>query len=297
MTSGLDLYPPSPHMQALPSSRKTRNTVGLIALITSIIGAVFVLIPGALIFGWVLLPIAFLLSVVSLFLKNQKRGQGIAALIVSIVGTIIGFIVFFAVVTNVVEEAFNEDVETLSLGDDGEIEQSVADDETVADEDNAEAEAGSEEGSRDNPLALGTSVSESDWEVTVNSVDLCATEAVLAENPLNEDPAEGNAYIMAHITATYIGDSTDGETPWVDLEYVSPEGNSYDAAMSMIVVPDSFNSFETLYAGASTSGNFGIEVASEGVEDGTLRVAPGMFGEAVFFEVQYSPLGTAGALM
>lgn len=284
MTTGSDIYPPSEQMQAPPPPKKTRNTVGLIALITAIVGAVFAMIPGALIIGWILLPVAFILSIVSLFLKNQKRGQSIAALIISIVGTIIGFIVFFAVVSTAVDDAFNEDVEIQSPGEGGDIEESVVDDEAVVDE--GDTEAGGEEGSRDNPLALGTAISESEWEVTVNSVDLNATEAVLAENPFNDEPAEGNTYIMANISATYIGDSTAGETPWVDVEYVSPEGNSYDGTMSLIVVPDSFNSSETLYEGASTSGNFGIEVASEGVEDGTLRVAPGMFGDAVFFEVQ-----------
>ncbi|WP_258934510.1 hypothetical protein [Nesterenkonia pannonica] len=37
-------------------------------------GAVFACIPGALIVGWVLLPIAFILGLVSLFLRGRRRG-------------------------------------------------------------------------------------------------------------------------------------------------------------------------------------------------------------------------------
>lgn len=264
---------------------KTRNTVGIIALITAIVGAVFAMIPGALILGWILLPVAFILSIVSLFLKNQKRGQGIAALIISIVGTIIGFIVFFTVVATSFDEAFNEDtqIEAPSEGDD--VEESVTDEN--AQDGSDDAADGGEEGTRDNPLALGSAVTASDWEVTVNSVDLSATEAVLAENSLNEEPAEGNGFITVNVTATYLGDDSSGETPMgVGVEYVSSQGNSFDTTASLIVVPESFDSMETLYEGASTTGNFGIEVPMEDVESGSILLSPSMLGDSVFYAVQ-----------
>lgn len=264
---------------------KTRNTVGIIALITAIVGAVFAMIPGALILGWILLPIAFILSIVSLFLKNQKRGQGIAALIISIVGTIIGFIVFFTVVATSFDEAFNEDAQITAPVEGGDVEESVTG-ENAHDESENEA-SGGEEGTRDNPLALGSTISDSDWEVTVNSVDLNATEAVLAENPLNDEPAEGNAYIMANVTATYLGDDPGGASPGgVRVEYVSSEGNSFDTTASMVIVPEYFNRSETLYEGASTTGNFGVEVPLEEVENGNILLSPSMFGDGVFYEVQ-----------
>ena len=80
--------------------------VGLIALITAVLGFIFACVPGALIVGWVLLPIAFILALVSLFVKDKPKGMGIAALIVSVVGTIVGFVVFFAVVGSSVDNAF-----------------------------------------------------------------------------------------------------------------------------------------------------------------------------------------------
>ena len=263
---------------------KARNTVGLIALITSIVGAVFAVIPGALIVGWILLPIAFILSIISLFMKDQKRGQGIAALVISIVGTVIGFIVFFAVIASSVDEAFSEDLQ-VETPVETDTEQSRDDDEVPA-EPVEEAEAVGEEGTRDNPLALGTTVSSTDWGIAVNNVDLNATAAIQAENPFNEEPAEGNVYIMAEVTATYTGSDPEGDTPYVTVEYVSPGGNSFASYDAMVVTPNDFDSLETLYEGASTTGNIAMEVPQDELDGGTLRVSPSIFGDAVFFAIQ-----------
>lgn len=265
--------------------QKSRNTVGLIALVTAIVGAVFAVIPGAVIIGWILLPIAFVLSIISLFMKDQKRGQGIAALIISIIGTVIGFIVFFAVVASSVDEAFSEDVEIQSpINNEGD---SGADpDEEAATEPAEQGAPSVEEGTRDNPLTLGTTVESGDWEVTVNSVELDATDTLMSENTFNDAPAEGNVYIMAEVAATYIGSNPEGETPYVSVEYVSSGGNSFASHDSMVVTPNDFDSLETLYEGASTSGNIAMEVPQEDLESGTLRVSPGLFGDAVFYAVQ-----------
>lgn len=91
--------PPSPLQPQTPARQS--NTVGLVALALSIIiGFVFACIPGALIVGWVLLPAAFILSIVGLCLSGKSKGRSIAAVIISIIGVIAGFVVFFAVVGN-----------------------------------------------------------------------------------------------------------------------------------------------------------------------------------------------------
>lgn len=94
--------PPAPEA---PTPKKPRNVVGLIALIAAVVGFIFACIPGALIVGWVLLPIAFILAIVSLFLSGKPKVQGIIALIVSVVGTIVGVIVFMASLFGAVDEA------------------------------------------------------------------------------------------------------------------------------------------------------------------------------------------------
>lgn len=123
--------------------------------------------------------------------------------------------------------------------------------------------------------------------MTLNSVDLNATDAVLAENPLNDGLEEGNGYLTANVTATYLGDDPEGETPaGVRVEYVSASGNSFDTAASMVIVPEYFNRSEALYEGASTAGNFGVEVAMKDVENGQILLSPSIFGDGVFFEIQ-----------
>ena len=93
-------HPPGP-----TKAKKPRNVLGLIALITAALGFIFACIPGALIVGWILLPIAFVLALVSLFIKDKAKWMGITALIVSIVGTIVGFTVFFSVLATSVDDA------------------------------------------------------------------------------------------------------------------------------------------------------------------------------------------------
>lgn len=85
--------------------KRKAHPVAVTALVIAAVGFIFACMPGALIVGWVLLPIAFVLSLVAFFLKG-KKWPAITALIASIVGTIIGVIVFFAVVATSFDNAF-----------------------------------------------------------------------------------------------------------------------------------------------------------------------------------------------
>lgn len=270
----------------------SRNPVGIIALVTALVGAIFACLPGVLIIGWVLLPIAFILSLVSLFLKGKKRGTGVCALIVSVVGTVIGIIVFFAVVADAFDEAFSDET-TAGVPSDANAEdsdeQGDPESESAAGEDEAEgAESPAEDedlGTRTHPYPPGTEISSSDWTVSINSVDLEADAAIAAENQFNEEPEEGHTYILVNVTAEYIGDDAEGVMPMASISYVSPQGNTFNSYDMSVVEPDAFNSLTTLYEGASETGNIAIHVPSEDIEDGVLSVAPDMFADTVFVAV------------
>ncbi len=93
-------YPYPPQGQGYPVQQPPvpteRNVVGIIALIAGILGFIFACIPpGALIVGWVLLPVAFVLGVVGVCLSGKDKGTSIAAICLSIVGVIVGVVVFF----------------------------------------------------------------------------------------------------------------------------------------------------------------------------------------------------------
>lgn len=101
---GADAAPtPAP---ADPGAAKPRpHVLSIIALVAAVIGFIFACIPGALIVGWILLPIAIILAIVALFTHGTKWAA-LTALIVGVVGIIVGFVVFFAVVATSLNDAF-----------------------------------------------------------------------------------------------------------------------------------------------------------------------------------------------
>jgi len=88
------------------ASAKQKNSLGRVALSVSIIGFIFGCIPEALIVGWVLLPIAFILGIAGLFLSGKDKGASIAGVIISVVGIVIGVTVFFTLATDEFDDAF-----------------------------------------------------------------------------------------------------------------------------------------------------------------------------------------------
>src|SRR5699024_6897443 len=109
MTTGPDLRPPSQHTYPAGEAPKQRNTVGIIELITALVGAIFAMITGALIFAWVFLPIAFVLSLFQIGLQKHKGRVGIVIFIFSIIGTLVGVIVVLALDATSIEEAIKEE--------------------------------------------------------------------------------------------------------------------------------------------------------------------------------------------
>lgn len=259
---------PPPFTQPAPTEKPKRNVVALIALIVSIVGFIFACIPGALIMGWILLPMAFVLAIVSLFLKGRGKGLGIAGLIVSIVGTIVGVIVFVSVVATSFDEAFNQESVI--------VEDSAGTDETT--EEAPEAAGESESGTRENPVAVGASISNENWTVVVNSVNRDGNATVAAANSFNEAAPAGSHYEIVNYTNTYTGaESAFGFEVTVDL--VTGSGNVVNSYDTLVVLSDGFGSDE-LFTGASATGSVAF-VVPDG-ESVAVRVQPGLFGDEVF---------------
>lgn len=271
----------TPTLSPEPTKQKKQsNTVGLIALIVAVLGFIFACIPGALIVGWILLPIGFILGLVSLFLKNKSKWMGITALILSIVGTIVGVMVFLSVVATSFDEA-------LGSGDTAVVEPT---DGTAAQAQEGAApakDADGETGTRANPYPLGSVIENEDWRVVVNSVDLASTDAVLAANQFNEPPAEGSEYILVNYSATYLGDDPNGQVPvFVSMEYVTADGTTVNTFDSLATAPEPFDSSSTLYTDGTATGNIAFAVPTATAGQGVLAVTPGMIADKVFVAVQ-----------
>lgn len=268
---------PAPGSPATPAAdAKQRNILGIIALIVAAIGFIFACIPGALIVGWVLLPIGFILGIVSLFLKGKVKWQGITAIIVSVVGTVVGVIVFTAVVATAFTDAF------------GGTEVEVGESTSVSEEAEATEEeaAATEQGTRENPLPLGTPLSTDEWTVTINSVTLNAQDQLLAAADLyNEAPDAGTEYIVINYTVEYTGTDAEGGMPaFVGVDYVTADGNTVNPLDKMVMTPEQIDLMSPLYEGASVTGNHALQVPTPA--DGVLAVRAGMVADKVFVAIK-----------
>jgi len=264
--------PPEP-----TKAKKQRNVIGLIALIAAALGFIFACIPGALIIGWILLPIAFVLSIVSLFLKDKAKGMGITALILSIVGTIVGFIVFFAVVATSASNAFGG----------GDTKVAAPSGNAAGNAGAAESKSAAQAGTRENPSPIGSVVESKDWRVVVNSVALAASDAVAAANQFNKPPAAGSEFILVNYSATYIGNEANGQMPvFVAVDYVTVDGKTVNRLDNSAVAPQAIDTMSTLYKGGTATGNIAIQVPTATAGQGVLAIRPGMIADKVFVSVK-----------
>ncbi|MGH3562039.1 MAG: hypothetical protein ACRDTN_09640, partial [Mycobacterium sp.] len=247
------------------TSTKQKNTLGRIALIVSIVGFVFACIPGALIVGWVLLPIAFILGIVGLFLSGKTKSTSIAATIVSIVGAVVGVSVFFAVVTDAFSDVFKK-------SDFSAPSRTATNGAPNTDDDYNPA------GSRENPLALGETVSSKAWEVTLG-VPREAEADIAAENQFNDPPEAGMEYWIVPITATYTGNETGNAGFDITVTFVGSDNRTYNDRCG--VIPGAVSDIGNLYKGGVAKGNTcGVIPAGA---DGLWALSTGFVGQPVFF--------------
>lgn len=253
-------YSPPP----APATPPTRNVVGLIAFVAAIIGFVFACIPGALIIGWILLPVSFILGIVGLFLRGAKW-PAISAIVIAVVGTIVGVIVFATVVSDAIDDATGANDKVTAVDKDG---------------NQTTAAGGTEIGSRTNPASPGTTLTSGDWQITLNSFESDATQKVLAANSFNQPPAAGKQYALATFTVKYTGE---GSKSTFDLSfaYITAAGNVIRTYDNDAVTPDPELDGE-VYTGGSLTGNVDFEIPKD--DTGLVRVQIG-YGKELFFAI------------
>lgn len=264
--------PPAPE-QPSPRKPKKLNVLALVAMIVALVGFLFACIPGALVVGWILLPIAFVLSIVSLFLKGDKKWFGIVGLVVSIVGTIVGVLVFFAVVATSFDDAFGG-------GDTVVTQPSDADDDAAPADDVEEPAADAAQGTRENPYPLASTISSDEWTVVVNSYTADGNATVAAANQFNEAAPAGSHYEIVNYTVTYTG-AESAYAAEVGIDLVTSAGNVVNSYDALVVLADGF-SLDELYTNASATGSVAFLVPDG--ETVVIRVTPGMLADEVFVQ-------------
>ncbi|AOW92453.1 hypothetical protein BFN03_06325 [Rhodococcus sp. WMMA185] len=246
---------------------KEKNTLGLIGLIVGIVGLILVCIPVVLILGWVLLPIAFILGIVGVAQSGKAKGTSIAAIVVSIVGALAGMIAAFVFFASAVDEALDDALNELELSAPA----------PAVSGDN-EGKSGSEAGSRQNPLPIGETVANEDWEITLGTPREAWAE-IAAENQFNDPPEAGMEFWMVPLTATYTGEDT--TLPWLDItaEFVGTDNRTYGDECG--VLPNDLFDIDELYPGGTIEAN--VCAAVPAGADGLWSVSTGLLGEPVFF--------------
>jgi hypothetical protein len=254
---------------------KEKNTLGLIAVVVAIIGFIFACVPGALVIGWVLLPIAFILGIAGMFQSGKAKQISVAAIIISIVGAVVGVSVFTFVVSDSFRDAFgSSDLKpsTEGVGEAGPSPEKVSSDE--------------EPGTRQNPVPIGQTVTSKDWEITLG-VPREAGAEVAGENPFNERPKSGFEFWIVPVTATYIGDESGSVMFGVRATFVGSDNRTYGDSCG--VIPDPLSDVGELYKGGVAEGNECVSVPAGA--DGLWAVTSGI-GDPVFFTA--TPSGPAG---
>jgi hypothetical protein len=140
----------------------------------------------------------------------------------------------------------------------------------------------SADGTRENPLPVGSTVVLDEWDITVGAPTFGATAAVTGENMFNSEPEAGNEYALFPITATYKGADSKTLMLQVDFSFVTAEGAAWDAPL-ILIVPGELDRSQELYTGATVSGNVGIEIPAGSGPTGLMRVQAGLFGGTEVF--------------
>ncbi|MGR2752817.1 DUF2510 domain-containing protein [Agromyces arachidis] len=88
-------------------SRRDLNAVGVIALGVAIVGLVFAFIPALSGYAWMLVPVAFVLSIIGLSVRGAKW-PAVVALVTSVIAVVVGVVMFVAFVVASIGTAFDE---------------------------------------------------------------------------------------------------------------------------------------------------------------------------------------------
>lgn len=238
---------------------KKINIVAFVALGLAVLGLILSVIPVTQIVGWVILGVAFICSLVALFLKNQPRVSALIALAVTVLSALIALVVAF-VMANLsdVDETVDEQEQSSATETQDQDPQSspIAPAPTVPlpttpQQSGDPGQAGQQPGqmptpgtasspqtSRDNPAALGETLTVGQWDVAINSFNPDATEQIVNGNMFNTPPDDGTIYCLLNVTFTNKG--TEKTLPFLAFAFIDEAGQTYYDYDNLVALEDSY---------------------------------------------------------
>ena len=144
------------------------------------------------------------------------------------------------------------------------------------------------EGTRAQPIPVGTPATVGDWMIVFDPTVPDAGEVIAAENQFNDPAPAGKQFVMATVHATYNGAGS--KAAWLELriQFVGVGGNTFGSSPADYcgTIPDALNDAGEVFAGATASGNECAAVASDQVAGGSWAVVAGFGSDPVFFATQ-----------
>lgn len=238
---GYQGYPPPP---GLMQSNKGRG-MALAGLILGIVALFLFWIP---IISWVALVLALVglgLGIAALVIAVRERtsakGLSIAAVVVSAVALLAAILVtaFWGALFSAVQDEVNSNSSSTS-----------APRSTAGPSASTSSPSASTSGSASTELLpVGTAAEVGDYTVTVSSVQLDATDAILGFNEFNESPQ--GQYVLLTLDVVYNGNE-EGD-PWLDLRpnFVGSDSRQYDESTCLAVLDLQGTSVPTLENGGA----------------------------------------------
>lgn len=276
-----------------PEPPKKSSIVGIIATVFAVLGTIIACVPGIYVVGWIMLVAGFITAIVALFLSNQSKFWGVAALLISVVGSFIASIVFLFFITAKFIGSLPDTTQTPQLessivgttvqpSDEEETSESTSSPtpisteyyNSVPDENGNQHLEDGTPGSHSNPLPLNTTLNGPEWAVDVANLNFDGTDEVMAADPSYEKPEDGRKYLVFDLTLTYTGNETDASSQMAFL-YFDPGEEENGQPIKWDV--DGFMDVDTPFQPQEKrTGRVAVSVPENGAEDGTFGIiAPG----------------------
>ncbi len=152
-------------------------------------------------------------------------------------------------------------------------------------------------GTADEPLPVGEVATVGDWRLRVSGVSADATSMVLAENPFDDPPADGEQYFVATLQATYVGTESSRFSFDVMLRPMGPAGDLLDEFGSYCgVIPDAIGNAGEVFPGGTIEGNACWNVPSADVGSLILVAEPTFTtGQAAYLSLDPAAMPVTGS--
>ena len=82
--------PPQEHPTSAVKPAKEENVLGIVASTVAVVGFVLAVVPWGVFNSFIILPVAFVLSIAALTVRDKSKKFAVAGLVISSVGMIVG---------------------------------------------------------------------------------------------------------------------------------------------------------------------------------------------------------------